>query len=74
MILGALLGLMIAVFVPDYYRTVLRLANDSPAGIIGVGIVLGATQGLVTGIGVGIAIIAIYAWYLTRRRKIVNDS
>ncbi|QDU31589.1 hypothetical protein ETAA8_67490 [Anatilimnocola aggregata] len=73
MVLGALVGLMIAVFVPDYYRSVIsRLSAASPEMILRVAMVMGATQGLVVGGLFGLAIVAIYAWYLTRRSKMTS--
>jgi hypothetical protein len=68
-LLGALLGLMIAVFVPDYYRTVFRLSDESLGGILSLGIVLGGLQGLFAGALIGVLIVGIYATYLVRLEK-----
>jgi hypothetical protein len=67
-LVGGLTGLLIGVAAPDYYRTVFR-HFDSPGFNPAIwGMVLGGTQGIFAGAGIGFVILIIYVWYLTRAK------
>ena len=70
MLVGCLLGLLIGVIVPEYYRTVFRYLDGPGFNPIAFGGVLGAVQGLFGGAGIGFVILLIYAWYLTRAARV----
>ncbi len=66
LILGGVLGYALGVLAPGYYRTVFPRLTDSGFHPAAMGLVLGGTQGLFGGAVIGLLILAIYAWYLTR--------
>jgi hypothetical protein len=63
MVLGALVGLLLGVFAPDYYREVFS-TNANP---IEMGLVLGTLQG--GGIGFGVGCVVILAVAISIRRR-----
>lgn len=60
---GALIGWVLAVLTPGYYRSVFN-ADNSDIWQIGVG--LGLTQGLFAGLVVGCVVVLAAAWYRSR--------
>lgn len=60
-LLGALIGFIIARFVPEYYESVfphmVKVDDWVP-----VGIVLGSTQGAIGGLAVGLVLTWIFVW------------
>lgn len=64
---GALVGWLLALLTPDYYRAVFELDPGSPVWQIGVG--LGLAQGLVAGVVVGCCVVLATAIYRSRIRK-----
>lgn len=66
---GGLLGLLLGVAVPEYYRSVFPRANADPNfNPPAVGFGLGVTQGAALGALVGVALAFILAWRETRLR------
>lgn len=64
--IGAALGLGIGSFAPDYYRFLFRVPPGAMFDPAQAGLALGLTQGVAAGLVVGIAIVAIVAWYEAR--------
>ncbi len=64
---GALVGWLLSLLTPDYYRAVFELDPAAPVWQIGVG--LGLTQGLVVGVVVGCCVVLATAIYRSRIRK-----
>ncbi len=64
--LGALLGYLLAVILPDYYRTLFRIPPEIPIDPVQVGLGLGITQGFAAGLIVGLVIVVTVAWYNAR--------
>jgi len=63
-VIGALLGLMIGVVVPEYYQQLFDLTSSGRA--VAAGMVLGFMQGGGAGIAIGIVLCAIIAWMQVR--------
>jgi hypothetical protein len=70
LLVGGLLGLLIGVAAPDYYRTVFRGLDGPGFNPALAGTILGATQGFFGGTGIGFVILIIYVWYLTRVKAV----
>jgi hypothetical protein len=68
--LGSVLGLAIGILMPGYYRAVLPGGSAAGFDPVLTGMILGLTQGLGGGAVLGVAILAVYFWYLTRLRRI----
>jgi len=66
--LGALLGLTIALVMPQYYTRLFGLGSNGEA--IAAGTVLGLMQGGGTGIAVGVVLSAIVGWLQLRAQSI----
>lgn len=64
--LGTLAGYALGVIAPDYYRTVFRIPPDMSINLVQAGMGLGATQGVATGLIVGLVIVVTVAWYKSR--------
>lgn len=64
-VLGALLGLIIAVVMPQYYTRLFGLGGGGEAMLAGV--LLGLMQGGGVGIAVGVVLSAIVGWLQLRR-------
>jgi hypothetical protein len=58
-IIGAVTGLLLGSYMPDYYIGVFELHGESP---VQVGFGLGLTQGMILGSVVGVVILGISAW------------
>ena len=65
-IVGGVLGNLIGLYLPDYYRIVFDLPPDSDINPVQAGVGLGATQGLSAGLVVGLVIVVATAWYQSR--------
>lgn len=74
MLLGGLLGLLIGVVAPGYYRTVFRGLDGPDFNPALMGTILGGTQGFFGGAGIGLVILLIYVWYLTRAKSLLARS
>jgi hypothetical protein len=61
-IVGAAVGYLLAESVPDYYRTVFRIPDDSSVNLHQLGIALGLTQGFVVGLLLGAVVVLAIAW------------
>lgn len=66
---GGLLGLLLGMAVPGYYRAVFRHGNEPLFNPVEVGAGLGATQGLPGGVIVGVLVVFAVAWYNSRQRQ-----
>lgn len=64
--IGSLLGYGIGTFAPEYYRIVFRIPSDVPLSTQRLGLALGATQGVIAGLGVGLVIVVAVAWCAVR--------
>lgn len=73
-ICGALLGYLLGVQAPHYYRTVFRIPPDMPMNVAQVGMGLGLTQGLAAGLVVGLVIVVTVAWYDVRIQERAKQS
>ncbi len=73
---GALVGYLLAVGAPDYYRTVFHVAPDVIFNPVHVGIGLGLTEGSMAGLLVGVVIVVTVAWYDSRvqNHSLMPDS
>ena len=67
-LLGGLLGALLGLLAPDYYRSVFPGLDGPTFNPVAMGLVLGATQGLGGGLVVGFIILLAYIWYLTRAK------
>lgn len=65
-IAGCLLGYLLGVGAPGYYRSVFRNGNDPHFDPVATGIGLGLTQGLTAGLVVGAVVVVAVAWYRSR--------
>ena len=71
--LGAVIGLLCGVLVPEYYQAVFnREAGEIVEWKVGLG--LGLTQGVVIGVVVGCVVLLSAAWYKSRIRTSVNEE
>ena len=70
LLVGGLLGLLIGAAAPDYYRTVFRSLDGPGFNPALAGSILGATQGFFGGVGIGVVILIVYIWYLTRAKAL----
>ena len=66
---GTLVGCLLGVLVPEYYRTVFDQRGDPTFSPIQVGVGLGFTQGLVAGIVIG-CVVVLAVSVSSRRRRI----
>jgi hypothetical protein len=66
LLIGGLLGFLIGIAAPDYYRSVFPSMNGPGFNPALMGTILGATQGFFGGAGIGVVILIVYIWYLTR--------
>jgi hypothetical protein len=67
---GLGLGALIGTALPGYYRAVFSDGHEPDFDPVGVGMVQGLTQGLVAGLLVGVALVAAWWWYNSRRSRI----
>jgi hypothetical protein len=63
---GALVGYLLGVLAPDYYRTVFGVPPEAPYDPVQVGVGLGLTQGATAGLLVGVVIVVSVALYHSR--------
>ena len=63
---GAAVGYTLGSVAPDYYRTVFRIPPEASINTAQAGLGLGITQGLGTGLIVGLVIVVAVAWYNSR--------
>lgn len=64
---GAALGFTLGRFAPGYYRSIFSHGDRADFDPEAVGLGLGATQGVVAGLLVGLAIVFMIAWFNSRR-------
>ena len=60
--IGAVIGATIGTVAPDYYRSVFRHGDFPNFNPREVGIGLGATQGVASGVAISLAVLALLAW------------
>src|SRR5262249_36996738 len=65
--IGALIGLLLGVFAPGYYRAVFRYGDSAEFNAVQVGIGLGLSQGLIAGLTIGCVVVLAVTWYRIRR-------
>lgn len=68
-IVGGLLGYALGKFAPDYYRIVFRIPRQLDLDPAHAGLGLGATQGLVAGLFIGLVIVLAVAWCDSHRKN-----
>ena len=75
-VLGASVGFGLGKFVPNYYRSVAVEGREATFDSIAFGVGQGTTQGVVGGIIVGLALVAILSWREIRRLRMsgITDS
>lgn len=61
-VVGGLIGAALGLVAPDYYRSLLRDGHSPDFNPLQVGIGLGVTQGLASGIAIGLGVIALLVW------------
>ncbi len=59
---GAMVGATIGTVAPEYYTSVFRHGDSPDFNPLQVGIGLGVTQGLASGVAISIAVLALLAW------------
>jgi hypothetical protein len=64
--LGGGVGYALGKHYPNYYRIVFRVDPKAEFDPVAVGLGLGISQGMIGGAAVGLAVVAIVAWYRTR--------
>lgn len=64
---GGLIGYVLAMTLPGYYRGVFSSGREPWFDPMEVGIGLGVTQGLICGLIVGAVVVLAVAWYNSRR-------
>ncbi len=71
---GAMIGAAIGTVAPEYYRSVFRLGDLPNFHPLQIGIGLGATQGVASGVAISLAVLALLAWRDVRiTRPAEND-
>lgn len=65
-VLGGMAGYLLAILVPDYYRTVFRIPPHAEIDVRHVGLALGITQGFTVGLLVGAGVVVAVAWFNSR--------
>lgn len=63
---GGLVGYLLGVVAPGYYRAVFRNGGEAYFDPPSVGLGLGVTQGLTVGLIVGALVVLAVAWYRSR--------
>lgn len=71
---GALLGLSLGKFLPNYYRSLCRNGWDTGYDSVSVGIGLGLSQGPLVGVIIGFALIALLNWQQNPAQSAHHDS
>jgi hypothetical protein len=66
---GLLIGLALGTLVPGYYRSVFAGGDRPSFDPVAVGIGQGLTQGVVVGLFVGVALVAVHYWYRLRAER-----
>jgi hypothetical protein len=66
-VLGLMIGAALGTFAPGYYRSVFASGNSANFDPVAVGIGQGLTQGVVFGGLIGLALVAMFYWYRSRR-------
>lgn len=65
-LVGAGLGVLIALTASDYYSAMFSRSGGANLNPVAIGFGMGVTQGLGGGAGVGIALTALFYWYRSR--------
>jgi len=63
---GAGIGGLLGAFAPSYFRQMFRVRDEAHFDPVELGVGLGTTQGLIWGLVVGVAIVAIIGWKESR--------
>ncbi|MDZ4753542.1 MAG: hypothetical protein SGJ11_03490 [Phycisphaerae bacterium] len=66
---GAIGGLLIAHFNPEYYLRIFELADGAEFSVMRIGLALGALQGSLAGAALGVVIFAIASFYGARHAR-----
>lgn len=69
---GGLVGWLLGLLAPDYYRVTVDLGPNTDATQVGLG--LGVTQGAFAGVIVGCVVLLSTAWYKSRIQKAVLNQ
>ncbi|MBI1337579.1 MAG: hypothetical protein GC164_11520 [Phycisphaera sp.] len=73
-LLGGIGGYLRGVYNPGYYRNVFYQGHHPAFDPVQVGTGLGIEQGAITGLVIGVLVVAIVAWYdLKRARLAITD-
>lgn len=64
---GGLIGYILGVWTPSYYRGVFISGREPWFDPVAVGLGLGVSQGLMCGVVAGVAVVLAVAWYKARR-------
>ena len=67
---GGLFGYALAVILPGYYRGVFSSGREPGFDPVGVGVGLGGSQGLLSGLILGAIVVLAVAWYNSRRNSL----
>ena len=71
---GSAIGATIGAVAPEYYRSVFRGGHSPEFNPLQVGIGLGATQGVASGIAISIVVLALLAWRDVRSARSAINS
>ena len=71
---GALVGYILGVMAPDYYRTVFAVPPGAHFNPVQVGLGLGLIQGAIAGLLVGVVIVVTVAWSHSRIEQLKLTS
>ncbi|MCA9163255.1 MAG: hypothetical protein KDA59_04090 [Planctomycetales bacterium] len=61
--LGSVIGATLGAVAPQYYESVLAGASNPGFNPIAAGFGLGLSQGMLAGLGIGVALVALQCWY-----------
>ncbi len=68
-LLGALAGWLIGRNAPGYYITVFDAKDDNSFNPVAVGVGQGATQGMIGGLVIGVALVVLTSWREARTQQ-----
>jgi hypothetical protein len=66
-IAGGVIGYLLAVVIPQYYRDVFRAGQNPNFDPVAVGLGLGITEGAIAGLFVGAIVVVAVTWYNGRK-------
>ena len=71
---GSAIGAVIGTVAPGYYQSIFRDGHSSEFNPLQVGVGLGATQGVASGVAMSIVVLALLAWRDIRSSRPAMDS